>query len=455
MKLSTFLMMGIACFSSVETNAFLTAANNNPTGSRIAGAASTRKSVVSGRTHAETSTSLHALTKKTRAVTLAGNIWPAVQKFKIGPTKAKEIVRAIIAVTHREDVLLFFFFAFLGRPLAKFIFERSEQFEGMTEKERKRKPLYILKQFGVTNIITQIARIELSVYAADVIKTTLSTIGFQCANAWSVTNFAKTIYTVWVVKKFLAFKQILLCRINKVSIDDMGRVELLDKIINGVTVAIAALLLLDFLAIKTGKALSGVFAFGSIGTLAFTLASQGLVKELLSGFALNFSDKMYVGDNVKFGDGTSGKVIKLGWMETILKGSDDIHQSVPNGAIQGQKMSNLSRLTRCQVAQTLRFDYADADKIPDILDSIRSEIKRSCPKVITDSTSPFRVFLTNFNEDHLEVMVDTHYRIAPIGDAYWINRQNVLQAIMRAVKSHNVEFATLCVAPTFDSGTEW
>jgi small-conductance mechanosensitive channel len=263
------------------------------------------------------------------------------------------------------------------------------------------------------------------------------------------------VYTVWVVKKILAFKQILLCRLYKVSIDDMGRLELVDKIVNGVTVAIAALLLLDFLAIKTGKALSGVFAFGSIGTLTFTLASQGLVKELLSGVAINFSDKMYVGDNVKFGDGTSGKVIKLGWMETVLKGSDDIHQSVPNGEIQGQKMSNLSRLRLCQVAQTLRFDYDDVDKIPEILDSIRSEIKQSCPKVVTDGTSPFRVFLTNFNEDHMEVKVDTHYKIAPIGDAYWINRQNVLQAIMRAVKSHNVEFATLCTPPTFDSATEW
>jgi poly-gamma-glutamate capsule biosynthesis protein CapA/YwtB (metallophosphatase superfamily) len=40
-------------------------------------------------------------------------------------------------------------------------------------------------------------------------------------------------------------------------------------------------------------------------------------------------------------------------------------------------------------------------------------------------------------------MVDTHHNIAPIGDAYWQNRQNVLQAITRAVKNHDIEFAQL------------
>jgi len=36
-------------------------------------------------------------------------------------------------------------------------------------------------------------------------------------------------------------------------------------------------------------------------------------------------------------------------------------------------------------------------------------------------------------------MVDTHHNIAPIGDAYWKNRQAVLLAITRAVKKNNVE----------------
>jgi small-conductance mechanosensitive channel len=155
------------------------------------------------------------------------------------------------------------------------------------------------------------------------------------------------------------------------------------------------------------------------------------------------SNKMYVGDSVTFGDGTSGKVIKQGWMETVLRQSNNIMTSVPNSILSGQKISNLSRQKQSQVKQTLRFNYDDAEQIPLLLDSIKSEIKKACPRLISDGTRPFRVFWTGYQEDHLEVMVDTHHNIAPIGDAYWQNRQNILLAISRAVKKHDIDFVQL------------
>jgi small-conductance mechanosensitive channel len=130
-------------------------------------------------------------------------------------------------------------------------------------------------------------------------------------------------------------------------------------------------------------------------------------------------------------------------METVLRQSDNIMTSVPNSILSGQRLSNLSRQKQCQVKQILRFHYDDAEQIPVLLESIRSEIKKACPRLITDSSRPFRVFWTGYKEDHLEVMVDTHHNIAPIGDAYWQNRQNVLLAISRAVKKHDLEFAQL------------
>lgn len=140
-------------------------------------------------------------------------------------------------------------------------------------------------------------------------------------------------------------------------------------------------------------------------------------------------------------------VIKLGWMETELRQGDNIMVSVPNSILSGQKIENLSRQRQCQVKQTLRFNYRDADKIPDVLDSIKSEIKQACPRLITDGTRPFRAFWTGYKDDHLEVVVDTHHNLAPMGDAYWQNRQNVLLAISRAVKSHGLEFAELYSFP--------
>jgi len=53
-------------------------------------------------------------------------------------------------------------------------------------------------------------------------------------------------------------------------------------------------------------------------------------------------------------------------------------------------------------------------------------------------------------------MVDTHHNIAPLGDAYWINRQNVLIAIMRAIAKHKgVELAQLYSFATSAGEPEW
>ena len=241
--------------------------------------------------------------------------------------------------------------------------------------------------------------------------------------------------TAWFVERTLLYKRMFLCRFFKVDDESMGRVEILNRILNVVIVVMSALLFMDYMSIKMNKAMTGLFAFGSAGTLAVTLASQGLVTQLLSGVFLIASNRMYVGDIVEFGDGTSGKVLKLGWMDTVLRGGDNIVQRVPNTLLSSQKVKNVSRIRQCQVRQVLRFHYEDADKIPDLLEDIREEIKQACPRLITDNSRPFRVFWTNFNNDHLEVVVDTHHNIAPIGDAYWNNRQAVLMAISRAVKS--------------------
>ena len=255
--------------------------------------------------------------------------------------------------------------------------------------------------------------------------------------------------------RFIVYKRIALCRFFKVEEESIGRVEILDRVLNFFIVMISTLLLTDWLSIKMNRAMTGLFAFGSAGTLAITLASQGLVTQLLSGLFLIFSDKMYVGDSVEFGDGTSGKILRVGWMETQMRGSDGMITRVPNSILSTQKVKNVSRIRQSQVLQTLRFHYDDADRIPELLEAIKQEIVRSCPRLITDGSRPFRVAWTDFNEDHLQVVVNTHYNIAPLGDAYWHNRQAVLMAIARAVKQQNMELAQLYTFATSAGEPEW
>ena len=101
-------------------------------------------------------------------------------------------------------------------------------------------------------------------------------------------------------------------------------------------------------------------------------------------------------------------------------GEDDIVVRIPNAQLVNQRFSNLSRLFKCQVKQKIRFSYDDIQKVPEIVQVIKYEIKASCPKLIVDGSRPFRVHWREFQDDHLEVVIDSHFNLPPTGNVYWV-----------------------------------
>lgn len=366
---------------------------------------SSRARTVSSALHVAHTPTKHAVT-----TTFAGKLWPILKRFLLAPTKATDIARNVIAITHWQDIVLLLAIAYATLPITKLSWMQLDQ----PENKKTAKFFELSRRYGVVSLFSDVARVALSAYLVDVACVVLRTLGFTFPSLWNIPRvYAKTAYSVWGLRRFLSFKRAALCRLYRVPPSDMGRVDLLDRLISGIAVSLVSLLLFDWLSVQMGLAIKGLFAFGSVGTLAFTLASQGLVSQLLSGFFLTASNKVLPGEKVEFGDGTSGKVMRMGWMETVIRGSDNTITSVPNAKLANQKISNYSRVRVSQVKQTLRFQYENADEIPGLLETMRTEIKQGCPKVILDGSRPFRIFFTNFNEDHLEVMVDTHYRIPP------------------------------------------
>jgi small-conductance mechanosensitive channel len=447
-------------------------------------------------------------------VTLAGSLWPTLQKLHIGPQKLKAIWTNVVHITDWKGLAVLTLLAFGITPVAKYMYHRMNQRYlqqlRLQEEEASRemngeiggaddrsfflstaeddddamaaqlgaksgmRSMRQMKRFGTVAFIDQVAKVALSVYAVDVLSIMFSTIGFGFPKKWRISevyaklactcadclflpagfvamkrlvshirSFARSTFcylvtdSAWGVQRLLRYKTLALCRLFRVDEENMGRIEIVDRLLNGIIGGISALVVLDWMDIKMNNAMTGLFAFGSAGTLAVTLASQGLVTQLLSGIFLMFSDKMYVGDSVVFGDGTSGKVMKLGWMETSLRDSNNIVTRVPNTLLSSQKVSNLSRIKQSQVKQNLRFHYKDATVLPQLLEDIKTEIRKACPRLITDNSRPFRAVWTDYSEDHLEVMIDTHFNIPPYSDAYWTNRQNVLMAITRAITNYN------------------
>jgi small-conductance mechanosensitive channel len=120
---------------------------------------------------------------------------------------------------------------------------------------------------------------------------------------------------------------------------------------------------------------------------------------------------------------------------------DNIITRIPNSQLTKSRISNLSRCPRSRLRQNLRFKHSDLDKLPALLADIKEEIILSCPKVISDGTKSFHTVVTSFEVDHIQAMVLAHFDIQPVTAEFIRNRHDVLFAIARAMKKHNVEFA--------------
>lgn len=160
----------------------------------------------------------------------------------------------------------------------------------------------------------------------------------------------------------------------------------------------------------------------------------------VNGMVLTTSDRIEEGDHIKTGNGLTGRVQKIGWFQTTIRHYNEVEEIIPNSELGMQRVSNLSRMKKCQVKQELRVKYEDIDKLETFLPSILEEVKAACPKVITNGSRPLRAYLTDFKEDHVRIMVDTHHDVPPMGEVYHKNRHECLLAIHRAAKKNGVEF---------------
>eukprot|EP00804_Cyclotella_cryptica_P012990 CCRYP_002324-RC/>CCRYP_002324-RC protein AED:0.11 eAED:0.11 QI:227/1/1/1/1/1/7/165/529 len=295
--------------------------------------------------------------------------------------------------------------------------------------------------FHVVDHVSQASQIGFAVAVVDSVAHVMKLMGFTF-QGWvdnSARLFSKVIYSGWITLRLTVLKRFIL-RKTLPNPGDMGKLEVVDDLLNGAFYLIWLFHMLDYFEVQTGLAIKSLFSVGATGTLVFGLASKDLASQLVSGLTLHLSEKMFEGDEVRFSDGTSGKIEHMGWMETQIRNSDELAVRIPNTQLAGQRVYNLSRTPRSQVKQTLRISYDDAPKIPKLLDNIKEEIRLSCPKLITDGSRAFRAHWQNFEDDHLQVVVDCHFTIKPTGDEYYDNRQAVLEAIHRAVKKTGAHF---------------
>ena len=123
---------------------------------------------------------------------------------------------------------------------------------------------------------------------------------------------------------------------------------------------------------NVGMGFKSLFAVSGVSALFFSLLSKDLAEHIVGGLAVQVWDAFSVGEIVSFGNGLSGKVISIGLVETEIE-SNNVITKIPNSKIVNERVSNISRATKSQVVQTIRFKYEDINKVSKVLADIRGE----------------------------------------------------------------------------------
>ena len=266
---------------------------------------------------------------------------------------------------------------------------------------------------------------------------------YATASSWSVLSggLGKILYICWLAQRLSVFKRYGLNKIFSKSDDDKtGRVTAIDRLMDGGIIACTFFITLDVLNVDLGMSgITSVFAFSSGLSLVVGLASQNLATMFVNGLLLTTSDRILEGDYIEFKD-TCGQITKIGWFQTTLRHYDEKIEVIPNSDLGMQRVTNLTRVKRCRVKQTLRFHYDAVDKLDVVLPEIIEEIKRSCPEVISDGSAPLRAVWSDFKEDHISINVEARFNLPPMGNLYHNNRHECLKAIYRACRKHGIEF---------------
>ena len=209
---------------------------------------------------------------------VAGSFLPAFEKLGglCNRHKCVEIVKNVKATTEWQEILVLVFMAVAKSPFK------------VKEKETGKNRLFRLSRF-----INRFAKISLWTYLVETFCVVAATLGFTFVSKWKFfSSFHKIAYTTFGAEEIMRYKKRLLCKINKLREDDMGRFGVVNKLLNGIIVTIVILVTKDWLDLETGSALSGIFALSGAGTAALALASKDFFAQVIAGLTVSISEKV-------------------------------------------------------------------------------------------------------------------------------------------------------------------
>ena len=115
-----------------------------------------------------------------------------------------------------------------------------------------------------------------------------------------------------------------------------------------------------------------IAAAAGLASLAFGLAAQHLVRDIINGFVIVFEDQYVVGDSVRIGE-HSGRVEHMTLRRTVLRDAQGALVTIPNGEI--RQVSNLNRDWSQLFVDVALANEEDVSRALAVLEAVSGEMR--------------------------------------------------------------------------------
>ncbi|KAG5191239.1 Mechanosensitive ion channel-domain-containing protein [Tribonema minus] len=132
--------------------------------------------------------------------------------------------------------------------------------------------------------------------------------------------------------------------------NDMRKAFIYNRTTSVLTWTLVALGLLQVISAFLHIPLASTMAFGGAGGIAFGFAAKGIFENFFGGLTLLLSEPFVPGDMVHFeygGEVMEGRVERVGWYQTRLRGRDTRPTYIPNNVFLSNLVTNMDRISEC------------------------------------------------------------------------------------------------------------
>lgn len=173
-----------------------------------------------------------------------------------------------------------------------------------------------------------------------------------------------------------------------------------------------------------------------IGGLAFALAAQDTIANLFGSIVVAIDQPFKVGEAVKIGS-NEGTVEDIGLRSTKLRTPARNLIIIPNKMVAAEPIINNSRFVGRRVEQVIGLTY-DTDAVQ--MEAIVSEIRRIITSEAEIDPGSVHVYFRDYSASSLDIWFAYNVKDPDFAKSMAL-RQRINLAIMRATKTHGLDFA--------------